>query len=81
MSPQTKAALNEIKAALAAGQATLCPYLFSHIFGRGATSAAFRVAKTQGLIEIAYIGGTGAPNYRAAGIGAAMTEAASASIH
>lgn len=80
-SPNTQAALNEIKAAVAAGQTRLAPSIFSHYFGRAAVSAAFRMAKAQGLIEVAYIGGTGTPVYRAAGIAQAVTEAPSATKH
>lgn len=80
-SPNTQAALNEIEAAIAAGQKTLTPALFSHCFGRAAASAAFRMAKARGLIEVAYIGGTGVPNYRAAGIAQAITEAPAHTKH
>jgi hypothetical protein len=81
MKPATAAALAEIKAALAAGQKTLCPPIFSHCFGRGATSAAFRIAKAQGLIEVAYIGGFNTPNYQAAGLAQAIAEATTAQKH
>jgi len=80
-SPATQAALTEIEASIARGQKTLTPAMFSHFFGRAATSAAFRMAKAQGLIEVAYIGGTGTPNYRAAGIGQATVEAPTATKH
>lgn len=42
----------------------IAPSLFSHCFGRAATSAAFRMAKSRGLIEVAYISCAGSPVYR-----------------
>lgn len=81
MNTRTAEALAEIKNAIAAGQTRIAPCIFSHCFGRAATSAAFRIAKAQGLIEVAYIGGTGTPVYQAAGIKAATVEAATAIKH
>lgn len=80
-SPNTQAALNEIKAAVAAGQTRIAPSFFSHCFGRAATSAAFRMAKAQGLIELAYTSCAGTPVYRGAGVGDALTEAAASTKH
>ncbi len=80
-SPATQAALNEIKAAVAAGQTMIAPGLFSHCFGRAATSAAFRMAKAQGIIEIAYMSCVNTPVYRGAGIAQAMTEAPAHTKH
>jgi hypothetical protein len=51
--------------------------MFSYAFGRAASSAAFRMAKAQNLIEVAYISAAGTPVYRGAGIGAAISEASS----
>lgn len=42
----------------------IAPSLFSHCFGRAATSAAFRLAKARGLIELAYVSVVGTPVYR-----------------
>lgn len=42
----------------------IAPGIFSHCYGRAATSAAFRMAKERGLIEVNYIGGTGVPVYK-----------------
>jgi len=81
MSPNTQAALNEIKAAVEAGQQRIAPYLFSHFFGRAAVSAAFRAAKAQGLIEVAYMSMANTPVYRPAGTAAAIVEAASSVKH
>jgi hypothetical protein len=81
MNTATQNALNEIKSAVEAGQTRIAPGIFSHVFGRAATSAAFRAAKAQGLIEVAYIGGTGVAVYRAAGLGKAIEEAAQATQH
>jgi surfactin synthase thioesterase subunit len=81
LAARAQAALDEIVAALASGQKTLCPAIFSHCYGRAAASAAFRVAKQRGIVEVAYIGGTGTPNYRAAGIGAAIIQQKSSTQH
>jgi hypothetical protein len=61
---QVKAVLDELKKAAAEGQEGLAPSLFSHFYGRGATAAAFRMAKAQGLIEVAFISCAGTPVYR-----------------
>jgi hypothetical protein len=80
-SPPTQAALNEIKAAVAAGQQRIAPSLFSHFFGRAAVSAAFRMAKAEGLIELSYMSCANTPVYRPAGTAAAISESASATKH
>jgi hypothetical protein len=64
MNDRTEAALNEIKSAVAANQQMIAPALFSHFFGRAATSAAFKIAKRDGLIEVAYTSCAGTPVYR-----------------
>lgn len=79
MNPKTEAALNEIKRAAAEGQSRIAPQIFSHCFGRAATSAAFRMAKAQGIIEVAYTSCVGTPVYQAAGVAAALAERAGAS--
>lgn len=66
MTNRTQAALDEIKAAVAAGQDKIAPAIFSHCFGRAATSAAFRMAKKAGIIEVAYVSMVGTPVYRGA---------------
>lgn len=81
MTPATQAALNDIKAAAQAGQSRIAPALFSHFHGRAATAAAFRLAKAQGIIELAYTSMAGTPVYRAAGVGAAIEEAAASVKH
>ena len=81
MSPQTEAALNEIKTAIAAGQTRIAPVTFSHFFGRAATSAAFRAAKAQGLIEVAYTSCAGTPVYQARGLADAVRESVGAVRH
>lgn len=50
----------------------IAPALFSHCYGRAVTAAAFRQAKARGLIEVAYIGGTGVPVYRLAPVAKAL---------
>jgi hypothetical protein len=80
-SAATQAALNEIKSAVAAGQTMIAPVIFSHCFGRAATSAAFRMAKAQGLIEVAYMSCVNTPVYRAAGIAQAIEDAKTAPKH
>lgn len=81
MTPRTEAAINEIKSAVAAGQTMIAPAIFSHFFGRAAVSAAFRIAKQQGIIEVAYMSCAGTPVYQAAGIKAAVVEAATSVKH
>ncbi|OYW56806.1 MAG: hypothetical protein B7Y80_01605 [Hyphomicrobium sp. 32-62-53] len=78
MSPNTARALEAIKAAADAGNQMIAPVTFSHCYGRAATSAAFRIAKRDGVIELAYTSCIGTPVYRAAGTGQAITEAAGA---
>ncbi len=80
MNANTEAALNEIKSAVAAGQQMIAPVTFSPFFGRAAVSAAFRVAKAQGVIEVAYTSCVGTPVYRAAGTAAAMAEKMGATV-
>ena len=77
-SAKTQAALTEIEAAVASGQRRIAPSIFSHCFGRAATSAAFRIARARGIIEVAYIGGTGVAVYQAAGGAQAVKEAETA---
>lgn len=80
MNDRTAAALAEIARAAAAGT-RIAPAIFSHFYGRAAVSAAFRMAKAQGLIEVDYMSCAGTPVYRAAGIGQAITDAATAIKH
>ena len=77
MSPKTAEVLAEIKAAVRQGQERIVPCLFSHCFGRAATSAAFRIAKARGIIEVAYMSCVGTPVYR----GPAIPEPASPIKH
>lgn len=81
MNPKTAEALAEIKAAIAAGQTRIVPAIFSHCFGRAASSAAFRIAKRDGLIEVAYTSAAGTPVYQAAGVAEATVEASNATRH
>ncbi|RWC28143.1 MAG: hypothetical protein EOS70_27930 [Mesorhizobium sp.] len=81
MSPKTAAALAEIKSAVASGQARLVPALFSWQFGRAASAAAFRAAKAEGVIEVAYHSISGTPVYQAAGIHAALAAFATSTKH
>lgn len=81
MTPKTEAALNEIKSAVAAGQRMIAPAIFSHCFGRAATSAAFRMARAQGMIEVAYMSCAGTPVYQAAGLAQAVIDAPQAIKH
>lgn len=81
MTPATAAAFNEIKSAVAAGQTRIAPVTFSHFFGRAAVSAAFRMAKQAGIIEVAYTSCAGTPVYQAAGVKAAAVEASTSVKH
>lgn len=81
MSPKTAEVLEEIKSAIASGQKTLVPCIFSHCYGRAATSAAFRVARAQKLIEVAYVSCVGTPVYQAYGVSAAIEEAKTATLN
>lgn len=81
MTPKTAAALAEIEKAVAAGQRLIDPAIFSHIYGRAATAAAFRMARARGIIEVAYKSCVGTPVYQPAGIEAAMHECRSATLH
>ena len=64
MTLRTNEALAEIKNAVAAGQTRIVPAIFSHFYGRAAVSAAFRLAKAQGFIEVAYVSAAGTPVYK-----------------
>ncbi len=80
-SPRTTEALDEIKRAAATGQRWIVPAIFSHLYGRAATSAAFRMARAQGVVEVAYVSAMGTPVYQAAGVNAASIEAQTAVMH
>lgn len=84
MNVKTAAALAEIKSAVASGQTMIVPSIFSHFFGRTAVSAAFRIAKRDGIIEINYMSCVNTPVYHAAGthaaIKAAMAEKTTATV-
>jgi len=66
MSNNTASRTEEIIAAIVTTSHThrIAPALFSHCFGRAHTSAAFRLAKSRGLIEVAYISCAGSPVYK-----------------
>jgi len=69
--------LAEIKKAADAGQNTIVPSVFSWAFkNRAATSAAFRMARAQGIIEVRYMSCAGTPVYQAAGTAQALAQAA-----
>ena len=80
-SPKTLEVLAEIQRAATSGQRMIAPAIFSHCYGMAATSAAFRMAKKRGIIEVAYISVVGTPCYQAAGINAAVAEAAGATLN
>jgi hypothetical protein len=81
-SPATLEILAEIKSAAAKGQSGICPAVFSWAFkNRAACSAAFRMARAQGIIEVAFISCAGTPVYQAAGTKQAAIEAADAVKH
>lgn len=74
--------LAEIKKAASKGETRITPCVFSWAFrNRAATSAAFRMAKAQGIIEVAYMSVAGTPVYQAAGLKQAVTEAPAAVKH
>lgn len=81
MNAKTAAALADIRQAVEAGQSRIAPALFSPFHGRAATSAAFRAARAAGIIEVAYTSCTGTPVYRGAGVGEAMAQAATTTVH
>ncbi len=81
MNTRTAECLAEIKNAVASGQTRIVPCIFSHCFGRAATSAAFRIAKRDGIIEVNYTSCVGTPVYQAAGIKQAAIESATAVHH
>lgn len=64
MSPKTAEVLEEIKSAVASGQSKIVPCIFSHCYGRAATSAAFRIAKQEKIIEVAYMSCVGTAVYK-----------------
>jgi len=81
MNTRTAEVLAEIKRAAAEGQKYIAPSIFSFCYGRAATSAAFRIAKQNGVIEVAYTSCAGTPVYQAAGTKQAIVEAANAVKH
>lgn len=64
MNTRTAEALAAIKTAAAEGQKMIAPALFSHFYGRAAVSAAFKIAKREGVIVVYYISCAGTPVYR-----------------
>lgn len=88
MSPTTAAALAEIREEIAAGASRLIPAFMSRTHGRAAVSAAFKMAKAQGLIEVAYVS-AGSTVYKpaeraaanAALLAAALIERAASTVH
>ncbi len=76
MNLKTAEVLAEIKSACAKGQDKIVPSIFTHCFkNRAAVSAAFRIAKRDGIIEINYMSCVNTPVYWAAGTHAAVTKA------
>lgn len=65
MSPRTAEVYAEICKAAANGETRIAPVVYSYCFGRSATSAAFRMAKANGIIEVAYMSCVGTPVYQA----------------
>lgn len=64
VSEAVKRVLDEITKDVARGYEMIAPVTFSHCYGRAATAAAFRIAKADGLIEVAYTSAAGTPVYR-----------------
>ncbi len=81
MNPRTAECLAEIKRAATTGQTLIAPCTFTPCFGPAATSAAFRIAKRDGIIEVNYTSCVGTPVYQAAGIKQAAIESATAVHH
>ncbi len=74
--------LAEIKSAAAKGQNSIVPAVFSWAFkNRAATSAAFRMARAQGIIEVRCMSCAGTPIYQPAGLKAATVESTDAVKH
>jgi hypothetical protein len=64
MKPATAEVIAAIKEAVARGEDKITPVIYSHCFGRAATSAAFRKAKADGIIVVNYISIVGTPVYK-----------------
>lgn len=76
MNLKTAEVLAEIKSAAASGQTMIVPSIFTHCFkNRAAVSAAFRIAKRDGVIEVNYMSCVNTPVYQAAGTHAAIKAA------
>lgn len=65
MNATTQTIINEIREYAKTGVDSIAPVVFSHCYGRGVTSAAFRAAKAQGIIVVSYISAAGTPCYKA----------------
>jgi len=61
---KTQQALESIREAVDMGHKRIAPAFYTFMFGRAATSAAFRMAKQAGLIEVAYKSAAGTPVYK-----------------
>lgn len=66
MNEKTAECLAEIRRAAAAGEQMIAPVTFSHCYGRGAASAAFRIALKEKVIVVAYKSIVGTNVYKGA---------------
>lgn len=80
MNSQTLEVYNAIKTVIAEGHTRFGPGIFSISFPRAAVSAAFRKAKEDGIIEVAYYWTNNRPTYQPAGTKKATEEAKLATI-
>jgi hypothetical protein len=74
MKPNVAACLAEIRDCVRTGQRSIVPALFRPQFGLAAVSTAFRLAKREGILEVAYVSCAGTPVYQPAGTAAAALE-------
>ena len=81
MSPKTAEVYAAIQDAVRSGQKYIAPVTFSACFPRASVSAAFRMAKRDGIIEVQYVSCVGTPVYQASGVNQATIEAATAVKH
>lgn len=78
---KTSEALEATREAVAKAQRLIALATFSHVYGRAATSAAFRKAKELCIIEVRYESMVGTPVYQPFGMNAALAEAQDATKH
>lgn len=81
MNEKTLAALKSIQDLVDRGYDRITPSLTTRVYGRAASSAAYRIARELDLIEVSYMSAARTPVYRPFGVGAAILEARVAVKH